>query len=117
MLEKFPDKLDVAFLQLFETAFDYHISLIEQGQTVGNRLRAMQIVSHYNGCHMMFLLKFENQVIDLSGTDGIETSGGLVEQQNIRLQSQRTCQPYSLLHAARDVRRHLLKVAFHAYFR
>ena len=28
---------------------------------------------------MVFLLEFENQIVNLSGTDGIEASGGLVE--------------------------------------
>jgi len=33
----------------------------------------------------MFLLELENQIINLRRADGVEASGGLVEQQNIRL--------------------------------
>src|ERR1700722_6018182 len=103
MLQKFPDKLDVTFLQFFKAAFDYHTSLVEQRQPVGNRFRAVQIMRHDNGCHVMLLLELQNQVIDLSGTDWIQTGGGLVEQQNIRLQRQRSRESYPFLHAARDV--------------
>jgi hypothetical protein len=104
-------------LQLFKGTLDNHISLIEQDQTARNRLRAVQIVSHDDRCHVVFLLEFENQIIDLPSTDGIEAGRGLVEQQDVRFQSKRTCQPYSLLHAAGDIRGHLRKLAFHSHFR
>src|SRR5271165_1788076 len=66
----------------------------------------------------MLFLELENQIVDLRGTDGVKTGGGLVEQQNIRLQSQRTCQSYSFLHAAGEIGRHLREVALrYAYFR
>jgi hypothetical protein len=41
----------------------------------------------------VFLLQLENQVVDLAGTDGIETRGGLVEQQDLGIQCQRARQP------------------------
>src|SRR3984957_10295355 len=103
MLEKFLHELVLTFLKFFKVAFDRHAPFIEQCQTVGNGLRAVQIVSHYDGRHVMFLLQLKNQIIDLRGTDRGETSRGLVEQQNIRLESQGTCQPYSFLHAARNI--------------
>src|SRR5271169_6361104 len=99
MLEKFPDKFDVTLLQFFEGAVDHHIAFVDQGQSVGDSFRAVQIVSHYDGGHVMFLLKLENQIVDLSGTDGIETGGGLVKQQNIWIQNQSPRQADSLLHA------------------
>jgi len=45
-------KLNVTFLQFFKVTFDYDFSPVEQRQTVRNRLGAMQIVSHYDGCHV-----------------------------------------------------------------
>src|ERR1700724_3845679 len=87
MLQKFHHELVLTFLKFFKVAFDRHAPFLEQGQTVRNRLRAVQIVSHYDGRHVMFLLQRKNQIIDLPGTDRVETSCGLVEQQNVRLES------------------------------
>ena len=89
MLKKFTNKRDVTLLQLFKTALNHHLALIEQGQPVRDCLRAVQIVRHYDGRHMMLLLELENQIVDFPGADGIEAGGGLIQQQNIRLQSER----------------------------
>ena len=40
MLEKFSNEPVVTLLKVLKVALDHYISLIEQGQTVRNRLRA-----------------------------------------------------------------------------
>src|ERR1035438_1849636 len=100
MLEKLPDKLDIAFLKLFKTAFDDYTSFINQSQAASDRFGAMQIVSHHDRRHLMLRLQLENQVVNLRGADRIETSGGFVEQKNVRLQSQCASKTDALLHAA-----------------
>jgi hypothetical protein len=79
MLKKFLNKLDVTLLQIFEAAFDHYLCLVEQSQTIRNRLGAVQIVGYDDGRHVMFFLELQDQFVDLSGTDGIETGGRLVE--------------------------------------
>ena len=87
-------------MKILESAFDYDIALIQKGQTVGNRPGAVQVVSHNDGSHLMLALQLENQIVDLSGTDGIKSGSRLVEKQNLRLQRQRACQPNAFLHPA-----------------
>ena len=60
-------------------------SLIEQSQTARNGFGAVQIVSYHDGCHVMFRLEFEDQIVDFATADGIKPSRWFVEQQNIRL--------------------------------
>src|SRR5580700_10908221 len=117
MLQKFPNESDVTLLKLLKAAFDQHISLVQQGQTIGNRFRAVQVVSHHDRCHVMFLLELENQIIDLRRADGIKTGGRLVEQQNVWLQSQSTGKSYSFLHASGNVCRHLCNGVLHTNLR
>src|ERR1700685_1511898 len=100
MLQEFPNKLDVTLLKLFKAALNDYVSLIEESQTVGDGLRAVQIVGDHDRRHVMFGLELEDQVVNFSGADGIETGGGLVEEQNARLQRQRAGQSYAFLHAA-----------------
>src|ERR1017187_1390325 len=100
MLKKLLDKLNIALLKLFKTAFDDHTSLVNQSQAASDRFGAIQIVSHHNRRHPMFRLQLENQVVNLRGTDRIETGGGFVEQKNVRLQSQCASKTDAFLHAA-----------------
>ena len=65
----------------------------------------------------MFLLQLENQLVDLAGGYGIQSRSGFVQQQDVGVERQRARQPYALLHAARNIRRHLLEIAFHAHTR
>ena len=69
------------FCNSSKSALHYDVTLIEQSQMASDSLRAVQIVSYHNGCHVMFLLELEDQIIDLAGTDRVETGGRLVEQQ------------------------------------
>jgi hypothetical protein len=60
MLQKLTNELIVASLKLLKGAFGRNLALIEQDQTIRNRLGAVQIVSYYDGCRVMLRLKFEN---------------------------------------------------------
>src|ERR1035437_7412801 len=82
--QKFLHKPDVALLKVFKLSLDHHIALIQQGQTVGDRPGVMQVMSHYNRCHLTLPLELQNQIVDLPRTDGVQTGFALVEQQNIR---------------------------------
>ena len=103
------------FCKLCKTAFDDHTALINQGQAVSNRFGAMQIVGYHHRRHLMFRLQLENQVVNLRGTDRIETSSRFIEQKNVRLQSQCTSKANALLHAARNIRRQFIQMAFHPH--
>src|ERR1035437_631054 len=88
--QKFLHKPDVALLKVFKLSLDDNIALTQQGQTVGDRPGVMQVMSHYNRCHLTLPLELQNQIVDLPRTDGVQTGCGLVEQQNLRLQSERS---------------------------
>src|SRR5277367_3339854 len=60
----------------------------------------------HNGRRVVFLLQLENQLVDLPGGNGIKSRRGFIEQQDARLQSQRSRQPHSLLHAAGNIAGH-----------
>src|SRR3984885_3342488 len=90
LLQKVHHKLDVASLKVFERAFDHHIPLIQKSESVGDGSCTMQVVRHNDGRHLMFLLKLENQIVDFTGADRIETGCWFVEKQDLRLQGKRT---------------------------
>src|ERR1017187_1767087 len=100
MLKKLLDKLNIALLKLFKTAFDDHTSLINQSQAASDRFGAMQIVSYHDRRHLMFRLELENQVVNLRGANRIEAGGGFIEQKKVRLQSQCARKSNAFLHAA-----------------
>ena len=91
------------------------ISFVEQCQPSGDGFGALQIVRDHDGCHGMFLLQLENQLINLAGGNRIESRRGFIQQQDVGVESQRPRQPHSLLHAAGNIGRHLLKIAFHPH--
>ena len=64
LLQKFLHEPDVALLKVVKCTLDHHVALIQQGEAAGNRLGAMQIVRHYDGCHLAFPLELENQLVD-----------------------------------------------------
>src|SRR5450432_2885560 len=99
MLEKFLNELNVTGLKFFKAAFDDYLPLVEQGETVGNRFCAVQVVGHHDGGHVMFCLETKNQITNFGRTDWVETGRGLIEQENVRLQRQRARQTYPFLHA------------------
>jgi hypothetical protein len=49
---------------------------VEQRQPAGDGFCALQIVRDHDGCHGMFLLQLENQLINLAGGNGIKTAVG-----------------------------------------
>src|SRR5208283_6042681 len=90
LLQKFLYKRDVALLKVLKPALNHHLALVQQCQAVGNRLRAVQIVSDHDGCHPALPLELENQIVDLPRADGVETGRWLIEKQNLRLQGKRS---------------------------
>jgi hypothetical protein len=51
-----------------------------QRNAIRDGLCAMQVMSDYDGCHVVFLLQLEDQLIDLTGSDGIKARGRFIEQ-------------------------------------
>src|ERR1035437_988290 len=101
LLRKFQkvfNKSDIALLKIFKRAFDYNISLIQQGQRVGNCPGAVQVVSYHNGCHLTLPLELENQIVDLSRADGVKACRRLVKKQYLRIQRERARQTNAFLH-------------------
>jgi len=63
----------------------------------------------------VFVLQLENQLIDLTGSDGIESCRGFIKQEDAWLKSQRARQPDALLHAAGKIAGHFLEIGFHTH--
>src|SRR5208337_2646753 len=114
-LQEFLDKCVIALLQLLETAFDLYLPLVQQRQAIRDGFCAMQVMSDHNGGHVVLRLQLEDQLIDLTGGDGIESRGGFIEQKDAGIESQRTRQPNSLLHATGKIAGHFLEIAFHTH--
>src|SRR5580698_149106 len=98
-LQEFLSKLDFALLEIFKGTLDDHTSLVEQGQAIGNRFRAVQVVRYDDGRHLMFMLEFENQIVDLPRTNGVESSRRLIQKQNLGLQRKCARQAHAFLHS------------------
>src|SRR5580658_2005422 len=115
LLQEFLNKLDVALLKIFKAALNYHVALIQNGQAIGDGFCAVKVVRHNNRRHLMFPLEFENQFVDFSRADRIQTSRRFVEKKNLRLQRQRARQANALLHSTGDVGGHLVDRAFQSH--
>src|SRR5580700_3419000 len=88
---------------------------MEECDAVGDRFCALQIVSDYDGGHVVLLLQLENELIDLAGGDGIKTGGWFIEQEDAGLERQGPRQAYTLLHAAGNIAGHFLEIGLHAH--
>jgi hypothetical protein len=59
---------------------DQHIPFVQQRYAIRDGLCAVQVMSYHDGCHVVFLLQLEDQLIDLTGSDGIKARGRFIEQ-------------------------------------
>src|SRR5580658_8370783 len=74
-----------ACLDLFFRADQAERTLMQHRNTVRDPECARHFVSHYNDGHLKRLLQKQNQFIQFSSDDGIETGGGLIKNQNLRI--------------------------------
>ena len=74
----------------------------------------MNVVRDDNRCHFVFLLQLHNQFADFSGSDWIQSRGGLIEKQDVGRQGQSTGQADPLLHSPGNLSRHFVQILLHA---
>ena len=72
--------------------------------------RARNVVRDDDQRRARCFFRLEQQLVDLAGGDRIEAGARLVDEQDVRVERHRPRQAGALLHAAREVRRHLVEV-------
>src|SRR5215831_20737253 len=77
----------------------------EQGYPISHLLRARHVMGDRHDRSAEALPHLEDRVVDDVGHDGIEPGVGLVEEEDLRLMSDRPCEPDAPAHAARQLRR------------
>src|SRR5882672_6460197 len=107
-IKELPDSWLSAGAHLFRRAESYDVSFVDQEHAVGDQERARQLVRNHNDGHVERALQFQNQFVDACRDDGIQSSRGLVEKQDLRVHCQRACHGGAFLHAATELRRHVI---------
>src|SRR5258708_6593537 len=72
--------LVIAFLQFSCRAKCNQASLVKHGNVVGDSSRTPHIVGNDDKRRTIFLLYFEEKVVDLRGGDSVESAAGFVDQ-------------------------------------
>ena len=116
--EKLPDQLFVEgeFLNLIGgdlpdlikriTSVDAeHPALVEHHHPIGDREGGVHFVRHDDTRHPELLGQIDDQLIDLRAGDWVQTCRRLVVEKNQRIERQRSREPGTFLHPARDLRR------------
>src|SRR5207244_6561111 len=78
---------------------------VQHDAVLDDREDAPQLVRDDDRRHAEAGIQGRDEVVELRGGDGIEAGRGLVQEQQRRVERQRTRDPGALLHAARDLRR------------
>ena len=79
---------------------------MQERDTVGDEEGGVQVVCHDYASEAEPLLEVSDQHVDLLRHHRVEAGGGLVVEQNSRLQRQRPSQTGALAHAARKLGGH-----------
>src|SRR6266849_4538871 len=77
---------------------------VEKDAVVADREDARQLVGHDDDGRTQALPQLEDQVVEPSRAHRVEPRGGLVEEEDVRVERDRPRQPGPLLHAAADLR-------------
>jgi len=77
----------------------------DQGDPVRNLKRAFQVVGDRDAGDAQFTLEIKDDAPDDIGHDGVEASGGLVEEEDLGLQGDGSGKAHAALHAAGEFRR------------
>ena len=86
-------------------ADDQHPFFGQDGDTVANRVQAVQVVGHHEHGEAEGPLQAEHELIKGGGADRIEAGGGLVEEQDVGVERERAREPGALAHAPRQLGR------------
>ena len=83
----------------------------EEGGLVGNTGGLLHVVGHDD--HRVILFQLVHQILDAQGAARIQSTGGLIHQQHVRLHRQRAGDAQALLLAAGKAQRTLLQPVLH----
>src|SRR5882672_8628171 len=97
---------------LFGRAERHDVAFVDQKHAVGDQERARQLVRNHNDGHVERALQFQNQFVDTCCDDGIQSSRGLVEKQDLRVHRQRAGHGSAFLHATTKLRRRVILESF-----
>ena len=76
---------------------------VQKNAVVGNGKDARQFVRHYDECCPEGIAQFQNEVVQQSGTDGVQPGRRLVQKQHVGIKGHGPRQPGTLAHAAADL--------------
>ena len=80
---------------------------------IADAKRGVQIVGHHDRRRSLFtIMSGDNQIIHHFRKHGVESRGGFIVNQNLRIQGQSACKTDPLAHSAAHLRRQFLKMLF-----
>ena len=91
------------------------MAFVDQHHAIGDQVGARQFVSDHDDGHAERLLQFQNQVIDPSSDNRIQSRRGLVKEKNLRVHCHGASDRRALLHSTTELRRHVVLKSFEPY--
>src|ERR1700739_2171852 len=78
---------------------DFHMAVYYHTDTIAGAEDRVQVVRDHDNRQPQFLLQVKYQLVELGGADRVETRGGLIQKQKLRVECQCACQGGALYHA------------------
>ena len=102
-IEKLPDtRIRAGFEGVF-ILNRYERTFVQHSDAIGDAECARYLMGHNQNGHLAHAFQQENQFIQLRRYDGIQTSGGFVEHQDLRVKRDRPRHRCPLLHSPRQL--------------
>ena len=79
---------------------DLDLAINQHRNAIGRRPKCVYIVRHHEDGEAKALLQVANELVELSRSDGIQTSGWLVEKQELRIKRECSREASAFAHAA-----------------
>src|SRR5512139_240328 len=82
-----------------------HLVIGQYRDAVADRMQTVEVVRHHEHCQPQCSLQRRDKAVELTRTDRIKARRRLVQENNLRIERERACQPDTFGHAARQFRR------------
>src|SRR6266481_2911783 len=111
-IKELPDSGLGTGAHLFGRAERHDVAFVDQKHVVSDQKCARQFVRNHNDGHVERTLEFQNQFVNACCDDGIQSSRGLVEKQDLRVHRQRAGYCGAFLHATTKLRGRVIFESF-----
>ena len=86
------------------------LAVCQRGNAVADRAQAFQIMRHHEHGETKRLLQGADQFVEVAGRDRIKSRGGLIQEDQLRIERERTGQCHALGHSTREFGRQFISV-------